>query len=230
MKVALRASFVLGVAAICSNIGCERFEPSVEQGVALPKVKKVGFPGRQQILLEYRSGTSGWPGPRGWSGLLIADDGDVWRYSYAYPSPPDAGTAECDLATLPRHSLQASECLHRNSNLVARLDQSLMDALRADLEHLNESGRVSYGEQGRDGGYSGLERTAASALGRLIIGSCDVGLVSQLDSPEARRIIRVFRRLRRAIPDAPLPGACPDSWERRKQIAAGVTGWWTRDD
>ncbi len=229
-------------------VGCDRREASAQRPRAvqasaatiksappLPRKKDPGIDvsdtgaedwltSQRPVLVDF---TQGNPTDRSWIGIHIDDDGTVWFYRYQRPGSP---ASKCDFRSLGSDPRARDACHYANSRLVARLAPDEVTKLRTAVEGMKDEGRIG----SQDGGSTHMSAALSlpgygTASGTEVpVAGCSAyqWAVFQLDSPEARFIIDLFRRLRSSVP----LGIAPCGrlmWERLPEIVPGVPGWWT---
>jgi len=222
--LAAPAIFVMLLGLACEPVSApeRRFRWSSEPEISLPSFESRAWNWADQVpVLEYAVGS---PQYGRWAGFLLDRDGTVWQFVYPPQDPTDA--ARCELSVLPRGTREFSECRYRDSRLIARVSDRLLRQLLKHVASVEDGPR--HGDNGvvHDGGFSGIEltgyvRTDGKPL--LIAGCGTPRFLEQLASPHAEAIIDLWRRLRRALPRSPFPGACMLAL---KEVAPGVPGWW----
>lgn len=174
------------------------------------------------VLLEYRSYTRGEHSryTNVFFGLHIDGDGTVWSFRY-----PSAVAPRCDYREITGDAAREA-CIYQDSTLMARLSSDLLARLKKALVELDDAPIKLTGED-----VEGALLTVGPAGTRnrrpITVGTCGTPQPFQLQSPEARVIIDVFRRARRA---ARLPAPCSAGEHREvtPEIVPGVPAWTAR--
>jgi hypothetical protein len=206
------------------------YKPSAEPGIRLTVGgAKAALAGKRVVLTLIR-GSSGSGASQG-EGLYVTDDGLVFSYTYELPEDETQPVTPCDIRRFKAGSPELYECLHRSSELRAKLDQAFLSSLLVDLARVAESERVEWPYPIYDGGGARLEVPGRGYKGSALdLASCGSSNW-QLSSPEASRIINMFRRLRRALGGRwRSVSECPDYFEARKEIVSGVRAWWSYEE
>jgi hypothetical protein len=185
----------------------------------------------KRVVLAQSAGSSG-SGPTQGRGIYVTDDGLVFSYAYELPEDETQTVTPCDIRKLTVGSPERYECLHHSSELRAKLEQALLSPLLLDLARIAESERVEWPYPIYDGGAARLLVPGRGYNGSALeLAVCDGSGSSQLSSPEASRIIRVLRQVRRALGRGWVyVNDCPDYWEPRKEITPGVRAWWSYEE
>jgi hypothetical protein len=198
--------------------GCERYEPSSEPGISLPRFGRVAD-AREKRALFYSLSGSAQHGT--WSGVYVDTEGDVWQYRR---DSVNHGSTDCENLS----SLQFFQCLTEGATLVAHLDQATMRALNESLRTIAERDREESDGRTVDGGYTGLIVTGlGTPSGKPIeLGTCggQEKAYSQIATREAEHVIDLYWRLLRGVFKWPTRSLCIGLESTKPR--SGVRGWW----